>query len=55
MIKSFALVIGSGPLAGCGSAPKAAPVRRGPRAAPQRVATRSAGVAETMPVISKLA
>ncbi|CRM27057.1 lipoprotein [Pseudomonas sp. FH4] len=51
MIKPFALVIAAGLLAGCGSAPKAAPETQG--AAPDKGCYQSDWQAETMPVINK--
>ncbi|SDV10595.1 hypothetical protein [Pseudomonas mucidolens] len=51
MIKSFALVIAAGLLAGCGSAPKAAPEAES--AEPETGCYQSEWQAETLPVISK--
>ena len=51
MIKSLALVIAAGLLAGCGGTPKAAPEPE--TAAPQKSCYQADWQAETMPVINK--
>jgi hypothetical protein len=51
MIKSLALVIAVGLLAGCGSTPKAAPEPA--QAAPKKSCYQADWQAETLPVISK--
>ncbi|WP_339528116.1 hypothetical protein [Pseudomonas mucidolens] len=51
MIKSFVLVIAAGLLAGCGSAPKAAPETESVE--PEHACYQSEWQAETLPVISK--
>ncbi|MDY0833597.1 MULTISPECIES: hypothetical protein [unclassified Pseudomonas] len=53
MIKSLALVIAAGVLAGCGSTPKAAPESEKPGADPRKSCYQADWQAETMPVISK--
>ncbi|WP_455929367.1 hypothetical protein [Pseudomonas fluorescens] len=53
MIKSLALVIAAGLLAGCGSTPSAAPEAQVPGAAPKQSCYQADWQAETMPVINK--
>lgn len=53
MIRSLALVIAAGLLAGCGSTPKAAPESEKAGAARQKSCYQADWQAETMPVISK--
>ncbi|MGE1152692.1 hypothetical protein [Pseudomonas sp. ICMP 460] len=54
MIKSLALVIAAGLLAGCGSTPSAAPSPAGkPAPAPRNTCYQADWQAETMPVINK--
>jgi len=53
MIKSLALVIAAGLLAGCGGAPKAAPESETAGAARQKSCYQADWQAETMPVINK--
>ncbi len=53
MIKSLALVIAAGLLAGCGSTPNAAPEAGTPGVQPKKSCYQADGQAETMPVINK--
>ncbi|WDU62631.1 hypothetical protein LRS56_28600 [Pseudomonas poae] len=53
MIKSLALVIAAGVLAGCGSTPSATPEPGKPRPAPNKSCYQADWQAETMPVINK--
>ncbi|MGK9416775.1 hypothetical protein ACSSUR_11545 [Pseudomonas cedrina] len=53
MIKSLALVIAAGLLAGCGSTPSAAPAPGKPVPAPEKSCYQADWQAETMPVINK--
>ena len=52
MIKSLALVIATGLLAGCGSTPSAAPAPGKPAPAPEKSCYQADWPAETMPVIN---
>lgn len=53
MIKSLALVIAAGLLAGCGSTPSEAPEPGKPGAQPKKSCYQADWQAETMPVINK--
>ena len=53
MIKSLALVIAAGLLAGCGSTPSVAPEAESPAAVQKKNCYQADWQAETMPVINK--